>query len=784
MRNPNCKACPLYRDARNVCIDGETRGDGPPEFLIVGQNPGHNEDRENRPFIGESGEKLTEMLQKAGIKNYRVTNAVRCYTPKNRKPTTGEIKACRQYLIDELREHSEIPLIIPLGDVPLRSLTGAGGITAKRGHEIPLHRDFVVPDSQESPRLLPTFHPAYVNRTPGIEPTVVGDFRRARKVLAGTPEPEVHYRVITDKRVALEGAKSPICIDFETKLVQKSIGDIHFLGVSTGDAAIALRGRSVENFAFEARNGCFELVGHNAASFDAGIFEDVYGVRFKVHDTMLLAYLLDENRPKGGYKLESLCFDYLLVDPWKENNWDWDNLTEAEMPAVYSYNARDVVYTDKLFNLLAPEVKAQGSWPLYEHVMLPFARTLRRIEKNGLYIDETEVNKTEAELRECLDGVTTSLVTMGLENPRSVPQVRALLFGRYGFEPVRYTDSEQPSTDEFTLKTLGATVEKGTEQQVFIDTLLEHREITKLYTGHLDRFQHIIRDSPDRYGHPSYSQINTKTGRTASFQGDDDDLGFQAQNIPRDKRIRRCVGSPPGFKLISADLSQAEMRFVAFVSGSQAMKQVFIDKKDPHFMLAARVLNCKESEVTPKQRLDIKPGNFALLYCGDSNTLIEYAFKTFGIRFTRKEAKAIEDAFSELWQLDDWYQRVWDELKEGKEVRSIFGQVYHIRGMESWNPVERVEAFRKAVNYRIQGPSSHYASIATFLVDEELTDCKVSQFGHDSMLVYAPEAVAEERAARIKEIMEKDTHAYVKKHLGVDIDVPIEAETKILTNWT
>src|SRR5215472_14471949 len=105
MRNANCRLCPLHETANTVCIDG----DGPKnaDILVVGQNPGRQEDRQGKPFVGPSGQIIRSQMAKAELgaifgPTVRYTNVVRCLTPDNREPTPAEIKACRPYLEAEI----------------------------------------------------------------------------------------------------------------------------------------------------------------------------------------------------------------------------------------------------------------------------------------------------------------------------------------------------------------------------------------------------------------------------------------------------------------------------------------------------------------------------------------------------------------------------------------------------------------------------------------------------------------------------------------------------------
>jgi uracil-DNA glycosylase len=98
----NCRKCALWKEAKNV-----VPGEGPPNarIMLVGQNPGSEEDIAGRPFIGRSGKFLTKTLAEYGINRDQifVTNIVKHVSPKNRKPTAEETKTCLSYLVNQIR---------------------------------------------------------------------------------------------------------------------------------------------------------------------------------------------------------------------------------------------------------------------------------------------------------------------------------------------------------------------------------------------------------------------------------------------------------------------------------------------------------------------------------------------------------------------------------------------------------------------------------------------------------------------------------------------------------
>ena len=152
-------------------------GEGPldAEAVLVGQAPGRFEDESGRPFIGMSGQLLTRLLHKAGLRRERVyiTSVVQFFPPKNRVPSDREIALCRKFLYGQL-DIIKPKLVVVVGAVALGELLGAGGIMKVHGTLVKKDRKYFV-----------TLHPAAAVRIKSNMPLIENDFRKLKSVLAG-----------------------------------------------------------------------------------------------------------------------------------------------------------------------------------------------------------------------------------------------------------------------------------------------------------------------------------------------------------------------------------------------------------------------------------------------------------------------------------------------------------------------------------------------------------------------------------------------------------------------
>jgi uracil-DNA glycosylase len=185
----NCHRCALWKRATQA-VGGE--GSAPASIMLVGEQPGEQEDLEGRPFVGPAGRLLDDIIGEAGISRGAVyiTNAVKHFKWElrgkrrlHKKPGLREITACGVWLEQEIARVAPA-VIVALGSTALRALTGASlTVAATRGRELRLKLENGV-----GPRILASYHPSAILRANGdlvreLRNALVHDLRRARELI-------------------------------------------------------------------------------------------------------------------------------------------------------------------------------------------------------------------------------------------------------------------------------------------------------------------------------------------------------------------------------------------------------------------------------------------------------------------------------------------------------------------------------------------------------------------------------------------------------------------------
>jgi uracil-DNA glycosylase len=180
-----CEACELARTrTQTVFMDGPRTGACKSGLMFVGEAPGAEEDRQGVPFVGRAGQLLTEIITKGiGIprQDVHVANVLKCRPPENRDPTAAEKESCTPWLERQI-ELTSPRVIVPLGkhaanyllDLPPETPMGRtrGRVHAKNGRT-----------------LIPTYHPAYLLRSPGEKKACWQDIQVAMGALGMQPPP-------------------------------------------------------------------------------------------------------------------------------------------------------------------------------------------------------------------------------------------------------------------------------------------------------------------------------------------------------------------------------------------------------------------------------------------------------------------------------------------------------------------------------------------------------------------------------------------------------------------
>lgn len=174
----DCQRCKLAKGRKNLVFGA---GNPRAELVFVGEGPGEDEDLQGIPFVGKAGQLLTKMIEAMGFDRGQVyiCNVVKCRPPDNRNPEPDEVEACEPFLRQQLASLSP-KVIVALGKVAAQALLREStAISRLRGN----WREYCgIP-------LMPTFHPAYLLRSPEEKKKAWLDLQQVMKRFGKTPAP-------------------------------------------------------------------------------------------------------------------------------------------------------------------------------------------------------------------------------------------------------------------------------------------------------------------------------------------------------------------------------------------------------------------------------------------------------------------------------------------------------------------------------------------------------------------------------------------------------------------
>jgi len=468
-------------------------------------------------------------------------------------------------------------------------------------------------------------------------------------------------------------------------------------------------------------------------------------------DTLLAAYVLDPTRSR--YELVDLARDAVGVegggpahDGWSESAWQAVEVADL---------------TAQVADVLRKKIDEKDLGSIYRDVELPLAPLLYRMERAGMRIDTDVLGELSRNLGEQLGKLTDRICQMaGREFNINSPKQVAERFEALNIISGRKTSTGRVSTSKAVLEELALTHELPR-------LIIEYRELEKLKSVYTDALPHQV--AADGRVHGQLNQTVAATGRLSSS---DPNL----QNIPirteLGRQIRRAFVAEKGNKLISADYSQLELRLLAHITRDEMMLDAFQKGEDIHNRTSRHVFGAKTDAELKEARRFSKIVNFA----------IAYAIEPWGLSqrvgISRQEARKVIDDYYDTYK---GVRRYMDEIpvqaREHGYVRSLYGRIRPLPGINDRNGNIRRAAEREAINMPIQGTASDIVKMAMLRVDEafqrEKLNARMLMQVHDELLVECAAADAEKVAATLKREMEN----------AVELDVPLIAETGIGDDW-
>jgi len=465
-------------------------------------------------------------------------------------------------------------------------------------------------------------------------------------------------------------------------------------------------------------------------------------------DTMIAAYLIDPGRA-----------EYLPDDLAAENGLELEPepAAEAETAAL----VRRAEAARRLAPLLRERVRERGLERLYDEVELPLTAVLAAMEDVGVRIDTYRMGEITARLSDRVEELEARAYELaGEEFVLGSPQQ----LGRILFETLELTPGRKGktgySTDSKVLRAIRADHE-------IVPVIEEWRELTKLVNTYLGPLPTLIGD--DGRLHTTINQTVAATGRLSTSSPN-----LQAIPIRTElgREIRSAFVAEPGYRMLSADYSQIELRILAHVSGEPKLREAFLRGEDIHTATAAEVLGKDPATLTKDERNVAKMINFGIVYGISAFGLSE------NLDIPKEEAQSYIDAYLARFPLvQAFIARTIAQAEEDGYATSLLGRRRPIPELRASNRQTRGFGERVAVNFVMQGSNADIIKVAMVAIHHRLRNegrgARLVLQVHDELLLEVPET---EISAVRELVREEMVGAY-------PLDPPLSIDVGVGDNW-
>ena len=687
---------------------------------------------------------LRAACETAGLTQFQITHALRCYA---QKPTAKQYTACSAHLQSEIAHYAP-KYIVTFGRHAAQSVRGgpcvavpkAGAYVAVPGATLVTLADIseyeTVSGTETLVRVL-----AQVQKDRTVRPTlgiILSTAQAFQDLLA-------HYEATPTQVVAF---------DYETTSLSPWTGTVLSIGVSqsTGVGYSIAHTPEVATVWTKFLRSKVLKAAHNAA------FEGIWSiVHFKTYpkalvwDTQIGAKFLNENE-SASLKTQVYTYtDMPIYDSEVAAKVRAGDAAAVQPDVLLQYNAADA---DATLRLMQVQQKAGASVDLMLST-LGYIEVLCRVRARGVLLDVSRLPAATEQvtvlLAESLAALNEFSIVRGLTlaqgkpfNPASPAQVARLLFQYGGMTPLFFSKRTRlPSTGVSYLRAIAPRFPVAVE-------LLEFRRLSQIRKNFLLPLaeQHV-----DGVIHPEWKVGGTATWRIACS-------GPNLQNIPRGEEVRSLFVPHEGCVYIAADYNQIELRVLAALAREPVLLKAFAANEDPHRATAAMLYDIPLSVVSDAQRDMGKRLNFGAVYGISEHGLYE----KFGI--PKEDGVRLLDSFwKKLPAVRKYIGKQHKAYADVGTVQSIFGRVRRLSGQ--FPDSEK----RQAGNFPIQSAAAEITLKAMVELAAVLPKSAsiVGQI-HDSILLEVERAAVPEVTEMLISVMEAQ-----KKYLtGVALKVSVK----------
>ena len=501
-----------------------------------------------------------------------------------------------------------------------------------------------------------------------------------------------------------------------------------------------------------------KIIGQNL-KFDLSVLYYQYGfARYIPYaDTMIMAWLLDSSSKVGLDTLAKRYFDYEMKS-FKDVVKKGEDFSSVSIEDATLYASEDAWMSFKLYNkfneLLDESLKNEA-----QKIEYPFINILYSMESKGIKVDIDRLLQLKSKLSDILDKLTQEIYTFADSefNIKSTQQLSFILFDKLGLKGLKRTKTGY-STNEATLLALK-------NEHPIIEKILQYRESQKIQSTYVEPLVKLAKKDKENRIYTSFSQTGTTTGRLSSK---DPNL----QNIPvrstLGKEVRDAFIAKNGYKLVSIDYSQIELRLLAHFSKDEALLESFKDGVDIHTATAIKLFGKEEAQ---KKRAIAKSINFGILYGMGANKLSQ----EIGVSIPQAK-EIIKNYFDTFPTVRSFLETIQSRVKKDGYVTTLLGRKrffdYNLA-----NGMQKAAILRESVNTVFQGSAADLIKLSMLqiskTIEQNRLNCNMLLQIHDELIFEIQEDVATKLSQEFADIM---SNIY-------KLEVPLECSVAIGDSW-
>jgi DNA polymerase-1 len=506
----------------------------------------------------------------------------------------------------------------------------------------------------------------------------------------------------------------------------------------------------------------YKIVGQNL-KFDLSLLYNQYGIAeiTPYADTMIMAWLSDPGSKVGLDALAKKFFKYEMK-PFKEMVKKGEDFSAVAIEDATFYAAEDAWMTYMLYGTIKKKMELGSLAHLLieaKNVEYPFINVLIRMERLGIKINQSKLHVLQKTLSQDLSTLTQEIYELsGNEfNIKSTQQLGVVLFQQIGLKGGKKTKTGY-STNEAVLQSL-----KG--EHPIIEKILAYREYQKMLSTYVDPLLKLAQKDEKSRIYTSFLQTGTATGRLSSR---DPNL----QNIPvrsvLGRSVREAFVAKTGYKLVSIDYSQIELRLLAHFSQDAALLDAFNNNIDIHRATAVKLFGEEEAK---EKRNFAKSVNFGLLYGMGPKKLSD----ELGI--SSSEAKEIiANYFASFPTVKNFLEGIQERVKIDGYVETILKR-RRLFDYENANGMQKAAFMRESVNTVFQGSAADLIKLSMNQIDSMIRDENLDAY---MLLQIHDELIFEIKEEKVEEISKRFVHTMENV---LELDVPLECSVSVGDSW-